>query len=68
MVTGNEVSALVGLKHPCGVFVRGNSKPVTTFAEPGHFYNRPRSCFALRNTSRNMAGVSFPVDVFCWLG
>jgi len=34
MVTGNEVSARRGLQHPRGVFMRGNSKPATTFAEP----------------------------------
>jgi len=34
MVTGNEVSAITGLGF-CWVCVRGNSKPVTTFAEPG---------------------------------
>ena len=32
MVTGNEVSAITGLGF-CWVCVRGNSKPVTTFAE-----------------------------------
>lgn len=25
-------------------------------------------CRALSNTSRSIAGVSFPVNVFCWLG
>ena len=35
MVTGNEVSAQEGLDHSRSVLVRGNSKPVTTFAEPG---------------------------------
>jgi hypothetical protein len=35
MVTGNEVSAQRGLDHSRSVLVRGNSKPVTTFAEPG---------------------------------
>ena len=34
MVAGNEVSAQLGLHHPRGVLVRGNSKPATTFAEP----------------------------------
>jgi hypothetical protein len=34
MVAGNEVSAQQGLDRPCGVLVRGNSKPATTFAEP----------------------------------
>ena len=33
MVTGNEVSAQRGLDHSRGILVRGNSKPVTTFAE-----------------------------------
>ena len=34
MVTGNEVSAQEGLDHSRSILVRGNSKPVTTFAEP----------------------------------
>lgn len=73
MLNASPSAQIVAMAAAASVFLRAARRSVVSccrflplsYATLGY---SPASLFAARKTSSNIFSVSFPVEVFCWLG